>query len=199
MYAILCTAALMTPVAEDKTPDARPTDPVTIKLVARQTTYKLDLGGKTGKEFQAYLKDVQDGKVRGRIPPAPAVDLVLEIVNNTDKEVKVWTGGDPVQIHLELKGPGAVSIRPGLAFTTDFRGPVPSTIAAGKKFEMPISRLTHGFRGASMYSYWTEPGEYTLSATLNTGISPAPKGSKEQDGFGVVKLTSSAIKIKVEK
>ena len=48
-------------------------------------------------------------------------------------------------------------------------------------------------------AYWTEPGEYTLTASLKSGISPAPKDSKDtRDGFGVVTFTTEPIKIKVE-
>ena len=52
---------------------------------------------------------------------------------------------------------------------------------------------------ASHYSYWTEPGEHELVATLKTGVSPAPKGAKEgMDGFGLVTLTSAPFKVTVE-
>ena len=43
------------------------------------------------------------------------------------------------------------------------------TIAAGKTVEMPIKSLKYGFRNAEKMAYWTEPGEYTLSASLKTG------------------------------
>ena len=47
--------------------------------------------------------------------------------------------------------------------------------------------------------YWTEPGEYKLSATFRTAIKPAPKGTKEENGFGRVELKSEPVKITVEK
>jgi hypothetical protein len=127
------------------------------------------------------------------------VDLVIEIKNTTDKDVQFWVSGDPVHVNLQLKGPGAVTVKPPIAFTREFRLPRPMTLKAGKSHSIPVAQLRYGHRGASEYAYWTEPGEYTLTATFNTGISPAPANVKPQaDGFGRVILTSEPIKIKVE-
>jgi hypothetical protein len=169
--------------------------PVKAKLVAKTTTYKLDLGGKTAEEFRTLLKDAEKS---GRMPPPPAVEMALEITNTSDKEIKIWTSGDPVQIDLKLTGPGAVNARPQLAFTTIFIGPKAETLAPGKSLSLPIAKLQYGFRGASNMSYWTEPGEYKLSATFKTGIQPAPKGVKERDGFGPVTVPAEPVTIKVE-
>src|SRR5437764_484487 len=65
--------------------------PVEAKLVAKKATYTVDLGGKTAEEFRQGLKDAEK---TGRYPPAPPVDLVLELRNTGDKEVQVWTSGD---------------------------------------------------------------------------------------------------------
>jgi hypothetical protein len=182
--------------AEEKKDKPMPADvPVTAKLVAKKTTYGLDLGGKTGEEFRKMLKEAEKA---GRVPPAPAVDMALELTNTSDKEIKLWTGGDPVQVDLKLAGPGAVNATPLLAFTTDFRGPVVTALAPGKSLSVPITKLQYGFRGASNLSYWTEPGEYKLTASYKTAIQPAPKGSTEQMGFGLVSITAEPITIKVE-
>ncbi len=169
--------------------------PVTAKLVAKKTTYSLDLGGKTGEEFRKLLKDAEKG---GRLPAAPAVEMALELTNTSEKEIKIWTGGDTVQIDLKLTGPGAVNATPMLAFTTEFRGPVATTLAPGKNLSLPIAKLQYGFRGASNMSYWTEPGEYKLTASYKTGIQPAPKGTTVRDGFGQVTIAAEPITIKVE-
>jgi hypothetical protein len=182
--------------AEEKKGKPMPVDlPVTAKLVAKKTTYSLDLGGKTGEEFRKLLKDAEKG---GRLPAAPAVEMTLELTNTTDKEIKIWTGGDPVQIDLKLAGPGAVNAMPLLAFTTEFRGPVATSLAPGKSLSVPITKLQYGFRGASNMSYWTEPGEYKLTASYKSGIQPPPKGSKENEGFGLATITAEPITIKVE-
>ena len=182
--------------AEDKKEPAVPLEiPVKAKLVAKKTTYTLDLGGKTGAEYREQLKAAEKS---GAMPPPPAVDLVLEITNTSDKDVKIWDKGDPVVIALTLTGPGAVNASPLLAFTADFRGPSSVTLAPGKSLSFPFSKLQYGFRGAAKMSFWTEPGEYKLKAIFTTAIQPAPKGSKERDGFGQVNVVSEEITLKVE-
>ena len=166
--------------------------PLQLRLVAKVSTYKLS----DGKELK---KELEDAKKTGRYPEPPAVDLVLEITNRTDKDVEFWAAGDPVQVFLQLKGPEAVTVKPLVISTLEFRVPKPMTLAAGKTHKVPVTRLRYGHRGISEQAYWSEPGEYTLSATFNTGIKPAPKGVKaEDDGFGRVTLTSDPIKVKVD-
>ncbi len=172
--------------------------PIKARLVAKNDTYKIDLDGKTGEEFRRLLADAEKA---GKAPPAPVVDLVLELTNTSDQEVKFWTEGDPVEIQLDLKGPehGAVTIAPKMAFTTDFRIPKAMSLAPGKTYEIPIKSLQHGFRGISKSSYWTEPGDYALTARHVTAISPAPKGTKEAEkGFGSVALVAAPVKIHVQ-
>jgi hypothetical protein len=169
--------------------------PVKAQLIAKKKTYTLDLGGKTGDEFRKALKEAAK---TGRVPPPPAVDLELELTNTSTADVKLWTGGDPVQLNLALTGPGAETIAPLLAFTTDFRGPTATTLAPGKSVTIPIKSLKHGFRGGSQMSYWSEPGEYKVTATFKSGISPAPKGTKVNDGFGLVEIVSQTLTLTVE-
>jgi hypothetical protein len=168
---------------------------VTAKLVAKKTTYTLDLDGKTADDFRKLLKDE---KARTR-PAAPAVELTLVLTNESKKDVKIWVGGDATSLNLELKGPGAVSITAQQAFTREFRGPKVLELAAGKTHEIPIAALQYGFRGVAMRAYWTEPGEYTLAASFSTAINPAPDGVKaDTEGFGRVAVSAEPIKITVE-
>src|SRR5262249_23293862 len=86
------------------------------------------------------------------------------------------------------------------AVTADFRGPTSTTLAPGKSHTFTLKRLEYGSRGASDAAYWTEEGEYTLSATLETGVSPIPKDAKEyrfDRAFGHVTLIGAPIKLKV--
>jgi hypothetical protein len=177
--------------------EEKPTDLLAVKakLVAKKNSYSLDLGGKTGDEFRKALKDAEKS---GRMPSPPVVEMTFELTNTSDKEIKIWTGGDAVQLDLKLTGPGAVNAMPLLAFTTEFRGPIATTLAPGKSVSVPITKLRYGFRGASNMSYWTEPGEYKLAASYKTGIQPPPKGSKESNGFGLVTIAAEPITINVE-
>jgi hypothetical protein len=197
MYRLLLAAlALILSTAAVEAQDKKAPDAVTATLVAKTTTYKLDLGGMTADEYRKMLKDAE---ISGKVPPPPAIEMTLELKNNTDEDVQVWISGSPVVLDLHLKGDGAVSLKPRVAFPAIFILPKPVTIAPGKTHSIPVTSLKYGFRGASNMAYWTEPGDYTLSASLKTGISPAPKDSKEKrDGFGVVTLATEPVKLKIE-
>src|SRR6516162_8193894 len=75
---------------KDKDKDKPKSDPkgapIQATLTAKKTTFKLDLGGKTAEEFNKTIKDE-------KYPPAPAVDMVLELKNTSDKDVEVWISG----------------------------------------------------------------------------------------------------------
>jgi hypothetical protein len=171
--------------------------PLELRLVAKKASYPLDLGGKTAAEFR---KELDDAQKTGRYPPPPAVDLSLELRNTGTKDLMLQVQGDANVLTLQLEGPGAMSVAPRRAFTTDFRLPKIITIAAGKSHTFPaIKSLTYGFRGVAQQSYWIKAGEYTLTASYKTAVSPAPKGAKDaRNGFGHVTVTSAPVKIKVE-
>ena len=163
--------------------------------ISGESKYDLDLGGKTAEEYAKSIEDAK--KAGGRMPAPPKVDLKLVVKNTSDKAIKLHKGGDSVVLTLELKGKGAVVVKPNLAFTTDFRMPSAVELEAGKSIEFTLKALSGGFRGASEFAYWTAPGDYELVATWKTGVSPAPKGSDDNDGFGVVTVTSAPFKIAV--
>lgn len=197
-FALYCTAA---PVGgDDKKSDKPSADPagtpLELTITGKATTYTLDTAGLSAED---YRKKLADEAKTGKPLAVPAIDLAAEIKNTSDKPVQVWTTGDPVLLTLDLKGKGAVNLDPALAFTREFRIPKSVEIPPGKSFVMPLTSLTSGFRGRSHVSYWTDPGDYELVATLKTGVSPAPKGSKDaMDGFGQVTLTSAPFKLTVE-
>jgi hypothetical protein len=182
--------------AEEKPKDKKAAElPVQAKLVAKKASYPLDLGGKTPAEYKKALEETDLGK----LPPPVKVEMALEVTNTSDKDVAVWVSGTPVTMNLELKGPGAVVVTPRQFFPAIFILPKPVVLAPGKSHSFPLSALTYGRRGVAHRAYWTEPGDYTLRASLMTAISPAPRDVKaDKDGFGPVTLTSEPIKIKVE-
>jgi len=171
--------------------------PIELRLTGKKTTYTLDLGGQTAAEFK---KQIEDADKTGKAPPPPVVDLALEFRNTSDKDVQLWIEGDATQLVLDLKGPAAVnSVRKKLAVTLDFRIPKTVTVAAGKSVSLPVKSLANGFRNLTAASYWLEAGDYTLTASYKTALSPAPKGSTDAgDGFGTVTLTSSPLKLKIQ-
>lgn len=201
---VLLTAMLVLGVsatvlrADDKKEEKVPELPIKATLVAKTTTYKFDLGDMKAEDFKKTLKEIEkDGKSP---PPPPAVEMTLELKNTSDKDVQVWTSGTPIYVDLDLTGRGAVTIKPRLLRPAIFILPKPTTIAPGKTHSIPVTVLKSGSRGDTNWSYWTEPGEYTLTASFKTGISPAPKDAKDvgKDGFAPVTIKAEPIKIKVE-
>jgi RNA polymerase sigma factor (sigma-70 family) len=170
--------------------------PVAIRLKSARDTYVLDRGGKSAKEYLEQIKNTNKASV---FPP-PAVELTIEVRNTSDKELKLWTGGDPVKIALELKGPGAHSQPLPVVFDTVFKPPQTTVLGPGKTFTFKLSSLQFGFRGESHAAYWAEEGKYTLGAVVDTGVSPAPKEATPSEldkSVGLVRLVSEPIKLNV--
>jgi hypothetical protein len=187
----------LTVAAQDKKDSEPNKSPLKVEVKSLKDSYKLDLGGLTAEEFLNNLALAAKGKARPPQPPAVSLEV---IVTNTSKEkVDFWATGDPVQILFTLKGPQSKAITPLLPMTLEFRLPAFKTLQPGESHKYAINRLAGGMRGNSQWLYWIEPGEYLLSAQLKTGVVPVPPGAKEQEGAGLVTLTSTSIKIQVEK
>jgi hypothetical protein len=187
--------------ADESKKDVSKTDPagvlLDVRLVAKKATYTLDLGGKSGKEFRKLLDDEKNTR---RFPEPPKVDLVLEFKNTGKEEIKFRIGPDGAEPMLELKGEGAatVDLGPNVSGRRSI-DPKVIALAPGKTYEWPIQSLKSlSFTRPQHQSYWTEPGEYTLTADIQTQVAPVPKGAKDRgDGFGDVKITSAAATVKV--
>ncbi len=150
---------------KDGRPKADPKGtPLELTITGKKTEYVLDTGGLSSTDYRKMIEAALKEKGGMRPPPPPAVDLVVELTNTSDKPVRVWTKGDPVVLELDLKGKGAVNGSPPLAFTADFRIPEGTEIAPAKSVTFPVKSLRSGFRGASKFSYWTAPGDYDLVA-----------------------------------
>jgi hypothetical protein len=106
-----------------------------------------------------------------RLPAPPKVNLGLKLRNTSDKEMHLQIGSAGSELQLDLQGPGAVSVpaRDGLgeAFLTE----EVVTLAPGEEYALPIHRLVYGSRNNVRYAYWTEPGEYTLTARYTAALS----------------------------
>jgi hypothetical protein len=166
--------------------------PIKLKIVAKKAEYAWDRDV-TPKEFKKALEDMADrlkkGEDIGSPPKPPAIDLVLQITNTGKEDVTIHVEGTPNFWTFELKGPGVIDLKPRLAFPAIYRLPKAVTLAPGKSHEIPVKQLSDGRMGISRWIYWTEPGEYTLSATYQTA---GPKGSIGET------LKSEPVKLKVE-
>jgi hypothetical protein len=185
MCAVAAAIVPLSAIADDKA--------LELKVVAKTTTFALDTGGKASKEYHKMLEEIAAATKKGERapqPPRPAtVDLKLQIKNTGKDDVTIYVEGDANVFTLELKGKGVVDVRPQLAFTADFRSPKAIKLDAGKIYEIPVKALSDGFRGASRWLYWTEPGEYTIGATYQLATIDGGKGTL---------LKAEPIKVKVE-
>jgi hypothetical protein len=125
----------------------------------------------------------------------------LELRNTGKKEIQNLVGGDGASVILDLKGPGAVHVQWNIPRTLEYRMSKAVALAPGKSHVLTLTSLSFGNRGDSDLAYWTKAGEYTLTATYDTMISPLPEGAKEapsfNPGFGHVAATSAPIKLRV--
>jgi hypothetical protein len=169
-------------VAADPAPKA---GGLTATLVSNKDSYPLN-AAQSGEEFRKSLKELD--KAPQGAPAASKVDLTLEIKNPTDLPIVISLGGDESQVTFTLTGEGAVTVTPNVAMTMDFRQGTATTIQPGKTHSITLSSLAGGSRGISQMSYFTEAGDYKLSATLR-----AASGEKQ------VMVASGPITIKVVK
>jgi hypothetical protein len=134
------------------------------------------------------------GQHTDKAPPVPPiVNMGLELRNTSDQEIRIRIGAPESELQIVLEGPGVKTLpaRDGLgeAFLT-----VPDvTLAAGQSHILPIRRLVFGKRGAVEYAYWTQPGEYTLTARYRTLVAAAPYRRWETATF-----SSPPLKVRVE-
>jgi hypothetical protein len=131
-----------------------------------------------------------------RLPLPPEVNLGLELRNDSDREMHIQIGSEGSELQLELQGTGTVSVpaRDGLGEAFLARKVV--TLAPGKQYTLPIKRLVYGSRDNVRYAYWTEPGEYTLTARYTAAIVSS-RTAREGAPFTRVTLNGVPIKIRI--
>jgi hypothetical protein len=103
---------------------------------------------------------------------AAPIDLALELRNTTDRTMHVWVAGPPVELRLDLRGPGVTSVP---ATDSAEEEPRAVTLRPGESHVIHITRLTDGQRSWR----WTKPGEYTLTAELTTRARVAGVGERQ--------------------
>lgn len=166
--------------------------PLELKLTSKKDSYTLNLGGKTPAEFRKALKDAF--RKGDPPPPAPEVDLELQVKNTSKEAVTFMVGGDSLTVHLQLEGAGAVSGPSGMNFTDVVRPGRLLTLKSGETHTFGWTRLTYGQRGASDVAFWTQPGDYRLTAIVKTSIpGPDSKSGQSQP----IELTSAPVTLKV--
>jgi len=152
----------------------------------------ITVAGRAGSVGRVNVPVLVIRRPRQPPPSPPAVEMTLELHNAGDGELTVSVGGDDSVLRLKLAGPGAVTTKPRKEdAAVGVRPGRQVTIAPGAKHVIPIKRLQHG-ELELVRSYWTEPGEYTVSATYQTIVRSASGSATE-----TVKVKTSPVKIKV--
>ncbi len=165
--------------------------PLEATLTSQQDAYALDLGGKTAEEFARQINELKDEN----LPPAPKVDLVLNLRNTSGKPVTL-ADPDVIRIYVYLVGDGAMNHpeKNGLTLYGQ-RELKPVTLAPGAAYSIPIKSLD---TGNDRRSYWLLPGEYAVHAGVSACVSPAPNGAlKLADGSGHVHVPVPPLRVKV--
>jgi hypothetical protein len=163
---------------------------------------KLAAPGGPGLTPEQYRDQLQAAETTGRLPSPPAVDLVLELRNTAATDLKVWVAGPLTRLRLDLKGPGAVNV-PAPEGAEGEVEPRAVVLKPGATYPVRIRRLADRRGGSARFWYWTEPGEYTLTARFTTAVAPAPPGAPvvfTEGGrrFGAVTLRSPPVTTRVE-
>lgn len=186
LWSIAMLVTTAAPHAQEKDKSMSKSDPnLELKLVAKKDTYKIPAEWRGGKLKEKIAVDA--------IPKAPEVDLELQIINKGKSDRMLRVESDAGKVLLELKGPGAVSAPAMRFFTQEFRAGKVVTIKPGETHSIPWKKLAYGHRGAEFSAFWTEPGDYTLVATLILPDDPMDVGKP-----GKLELTSAEVKIRAE-
>ncbi|HEX4998214.1 MAG TPA: hypothetical protein VFY29_08315 [Terriglobia bacterium] len=166
----------------------QPAAPITLeaKLVLGKDTYTIT-ADQTGDEFR---RRIRAGGRGGAMPAPPDVDMTLELKNNGNMPVTFAIDSDASSVNLALEGPGAVTADSNMAMTMEFRLGRPLTVAPGETYSIPIKSLRFGIRNIGKMAYWTEPGEYTLTASY---ITHPPNQSDQQ-----TTITAPPVQIQVK-
>lgn len=178
---------------------------LSVTLKPKEASYKIDRQWsalrKSSADEKAFLrKAIEEIRASGeidRVIEPPTVDLEVTITNTGETDMDLWTGGDSVQIVWSLEGKGAFTGVPPVRYLEKIIPNVPKKLKAGESHTTSYRTLYGGFRGISHQTYWLLPGEYELSATILTGVSPNTYRVQDRDGFALTRLQSNKIKVKV--
>ncbi len=137
----------------------------------------------------AFRRELDQAKRDGKLPPPPAISLELVLVNTGKRPVEMRVGDEASTLSLDIPEDGVIRIKVPQTQRPEepeFMRPQALQLDPGKQHVLHIDRLIAGWRGNLEYIYLTEPGEYTLTASLRLTV----------DGH-VVTVTGTQVRIKV--
>jgi hypothetical protein len=153
---------------------------------AAEKVAMIALGSRGGAMFRRELEQAQRD---GKFPLPPEISLELVLVNNGKRPVEVRLGKETPTLSLQVTGDGVVRMGAPKAQEKEepeFLRTQILQLEPGKKHTFHIDRLIAGSRGNLEYIYLTEPGEYTLTASLRLTADRQ-----------VVTVTGAPVRIKV--
>lgn len=155
-------------------PPDPPKGPVSVKLVAAKTDYVLDRGGMTAAKYAEAIKE-------GKITP-PTVELVLEVKNTSKEDIQLRVGGPQSKLKLDVKGKVKLETRA----VTRTRPPTSMVILKpGEVHKVTVDKLAGYWNSAvEDQHFWTEAGEYTLTAEYSAYIITTGGGGVMAPGVG---------------
>jgi len=146
--------------------------PVEAILLAKDTPYILPVD-QHGEAFRKRIRTETDSE---KLPASPTVHLVLQLKNRSRKDVFIHRDGVLTSPQLEITGEGMVYPDS----LTEFSGGVSISggghviIRPGKTHSIHIKTLQP--ETDTPTEFWSEPGEYEITATftVHTGLPPSP-------------------------
>lgn len=173
--------------------------PVVARLIALRTQYVLP----QDRHGRAFRTRIMEETVAAKLPPAPFVDLILELTNVSQEDVIIWPKGTITNPDLEIRGPGIVApnslVGVSAALPTTR---VQATIAPGETHRISIASLNPW--GGTPLTYWYLPGEYSLKASyvVHTGLPPFPTpnlpgGKKPKEKRRRYEVTTTPLTVRV--
>src|SRR5262249_11664137 len=191
--ALLLGLLVTLPAQSEDDPEPAPKTGIQTRLVAKKSTYKLDLGGKKKDDYVTAAK-------AGNIDP-PKVQLELVITNYTKETIRIRSTGSTNRLTFKLEGDGAVS---SSSKTAVGKVPIQYVVLKPKeKLTIPIEKLAATERvnkdegPTDKRHYWTEPGEYKLSASLYTLVTTDFNGPNPMSRYQT--FEAKPIRLTVEK
>jgi WD40 repeat protein len=163
-----------------------PPAPLEATLSSRKTCYALALGGKSACEIAKQIRV-------GSMPPAPQVDLVLTVRNESAEKMTIWpdTGYD-----FYVCGDGAIN-HPETPYQSGYipgDRPKDIVLAPGDSYSLPIKSLDLGH---DRRSYWVLPGEYSVFVHCSVMVIPEARGARADVDPWFAHLRTSPLRVKV--
>ncbi|QDT97417.1 hypothetical protein V144x_28920 [Gimesia aquarii] len=193
---IVCLISTSVPLLAEEPIKKSKASPVEARLIVNQSKYILS-PKRRGKAFRKRIEAETDSD---KLPAAPQVDLVLELKNISKENVMIWPKGAISYPDLTVKGPGVVQPDNLKSISGASSGSsIQPTIAPGKSYRLSIDSLNPN--GGTPWFYWSEPGEYTITATYTvyTGLPafPLPDDKKPKNKPKKYEVTTPPVKVKV--